>query len=399
MTLEEGGCMDSISEEERNALLVALNQRRSEIDERVLARVRAIRTEGVDFDLQYSDGLRLAILAAIDHSLEACGGERMRSAAVPDAVSAQARLAAHKRVPLQVVLRRYLAGHSILGDFVVEEATRQKTDPSVLRDILHRQAVAGDRALSALSSIYSEEVDGLRKNRPGNRRAEQVRRLLKGDLAADRFDLPYDLSRWHIGVAASSDSRTVQRLATAATSLNTAKLIVPAEGGMTWAWLGFREKPNPDALMSIFADPPGDGTSVAIGEAGLGLGGWRLTHEQACAALSVALRYDEAVTRYADVALVASAMGDELLAASLRSLYLDPLREGGAPLRDTLRAYLAANLNVTSTAAALGVSRNTVTKRLRGIEERVGSLEPRRITVLSVALQFATVLSASAPAS
>jgi DNA-binding PucR family transcriptional regulator len=38
-------------------------------------------------------------------------------------------------------------------------------------------------------------------------------------------------------------------------------------------------------------------------------------------------------------------------------------------LRHTLRAYFAAERNVSSAAAALGVTRQTVTNRLRVIEE------------------------------
>ncbi len=41
-------------------------------------------------------------------------------------------------------------------------------------------------------------------------------------------------------------------------------------------------------------------------------------------------------------------------------------------LRQTLRAYFAAERNASSTAAALGVSRQTVINRLRVVEERLG---------------------------
>jgi DNA-binding PucR family transcriptional regulator len=79
--------------------------------------------------------------------------------------------------------------------------------------------------------------------------------------------------------------------------------------------------------------------------------------------------------RYSDVALLASALQDEVLASSLQRLYLDPLayeRDGGATLRHTLRAYFLACRQVSSTAAVLGVSRQTVAVRLRTIEERIG---------------------------
>ncbi len=84
-------------------------------------------------------------------------------------------------------------------------------------------------------------------------------------------------------------------------------------------------------------------------------------------------------------------MKDELLAGTLRGVYLAPLddaRNGGQVLRETLRAYLGAQRSVTSTAAALGVARKTVESRLRTVEERLGrSLRPCPVE-LEVALQL-----------
>jgi ActR/RegA family two-component response regulator len=83
----------------------------------------------------------------------------------------------------------------------------------------------------------------------------------------------------------------------------------------------------------------------------------------------------EAVVRYADVALLAAIAGDDLIATSLRQLYLTPLeraRDGGKVARETLRAYFEAERNVSSTAAALGVDRRTVRNRLGVIEDLLG---------------------------
>jgi DNA-binding PucR family transcriptional regulator len=57
----------------------------------------------------------------------------------------------------------------------------------------------------------------------------------------------------------------------------------------------------------------------------------------------------------------------------LRRLYLEPLGEcGDLVAKETLEAYFAANCNVSSAAAALGVSRNTVHSRLAAIEDSIG---------------------------
>jgi DNA-binding PucR family transcriptional regulator len=66
---------------------------------------------------------------------------------------------------------------------------------------------------------------------------------------------------------------------------------------------------------------------------------------------------------------------DDLAAISLRRLLLEPFgdqRGGGTMLRETLRAYFAAERNISSAAVTLGISRNTVANRLREAEARVG---------------------------
>lgn len=59
-------------------------------------------------------------------------------------------------------------------------------------------------------------------------------------------------------------------------------------------------------------------------------------------------------------------------------------------LRETLKAYLATGLNVSSTAAALGVNRRTVTRRLRSVEESLGRPLETCVADLEVALRLGT---------
>jgi DNA-binding PucR family transcriptional regulator len=76
------------------------------------------------------------------------------------------------------------------------------------------------------------------------------------------------------------------------------------------------------------------------------------------------------------VILLAAVLRDEPLAESLRETYLTPLDEHGDSglLRETLRAYFAAGFNAATAAAALGVDRHTVQRRLRKVEEALGRL-------------------------
>jgi DNA-binding PucR family transcriptional regulator len=134
-----------------------------------------------------------------------------------------------------------------------------------------------------------------------------------------------------------------------------------------------------------------DGVFVTVGEPGEGLAGWRLSHRQAKAAMPIAERRGQAVLSYADVAVLASIARDDLLAASLRQLYLAPLetaRDGGKVARETLRAYFTAERNISSTAAALGVDRRTVSNRIRAIEELLGRTLKSSATDLETALRL-----------
>ena len=114
---------------------------------------------------------------------------------------------------------------------------------------------------------------------------------------------------------------------------------------------------------------------MTVGEPAEGLAGWRLSHRQAKAALPIAERARRAGRPLRGRRPLASVLRDDLVAASLRQLYLEPLeatRDGGSVARETLRAYFAAERNVSSTAAALGVDRRTVTNRIRAIEDLFG---------------------------
>ena len=71
-------------------------------------------------------------------------------------------------------------------------------------------------------------------------------------------------------------------------------------------------------------------------------------------------------------------------------IYLAPLggEKDGAVARKTLRAYFAAGRNAATAAAALGVDRHTVERRLHSIETRLGRLLHTCHAELEVALRL-----------
>jgi PucR C-terminal helix-turn-helix domain/GGDEF-like domain len=371
-------------------LFAAIAARRAEIGDAVLARVQAIGGRRQAADPEYLEGLRLAVDVAIDHTIEASrrGGEW--PLAIPDEVLGQARLAARRRVPLETVLRRYLAGHSVLADYMAEEAARLQMSPSELRYVLRSSAAETDRMLAEICSAYDSALNTPRFPSGEQRRAQWVRRLLAGELL-DLSGLEYDLDRFHVGIVIRG-SGAEQAVADLVGTLGATRLWIVGDDELFWAWIGRHERPDVDRIRASLVASTGPDLRVGIGEASPAGSGWRLTHQQARAALSVADRSETQVARYADVALLASAMKDELLTTSLQALYLDPLEEDradGKVLQDTLHAYLDADRSTTSAAAALGVTRNTVTNRIRAVEARIGHLRPTLIGDIALALRLA----------
>jgi PucR C-terminal helix-turn-helix domain/GGDEF-like domain len=366
-----------------------MQARRPEMAQAILARVYGVSDTSRVADPEYVEGLRAAVSAALDYGLAGIGRGVEGAPAIPVALLAQARMAARTEISLDTVLRRYFAGYAVLGDFLLEEAAQgDLMRGAALKSLLRTQAALLDRLVAAVSSEYVREAES-RLRSSEERRAERVRRLLAGELL-DASELDYDLSAHHIGLIAAGKGAE-EAIHDIASSFDRRLLLVRHSEETIWAWLGGRRRLDPSELDRLSARAWPAQVRLAIGEASRGLPGWRLTHQQALAALPVAVRGPKSLVRYADVALQASMLRDDLLTASLHQLYLVPLsgeRDGGADLRETLRAYLAAERNVSSTAAALGVSRRTVGNRLRAVEDRIGRPLGTVLTDIEAALRL-----------
>ena len=358
----------------RLILRARLESRRGEIEAAAFARIAAIADPGEVSDPAYAEGLRRSVPAAIEFGLEAIEAGVGREPPIPVELLAQARLAARNGIALDIVLRRYFAGYSLLGYFLVEEAGRDsQADDSVPGRLIAAQATHLDRLLAAVGEEHRREAA---ERPPGaeQRRAELVRALLGGE-PLDASPLGYELDAHHLAIVGSGAGAGEAIRGLVAPLDRRLLLVDPAEETF-WAWLGGRlalERSQVDELTSSLGEGAPAGAAFALGEPADGPEGWRLSHRQAAAALPVAERGSKPVARYRDVALLAAALQDDLLATSLRRLYLEPLgsdRVGNA-LRETLRAYFEAGRNSASAAAALGITRQTVNNRLRSIERRL----------------------------
>lgn len=370
-------------------LTARLRERLLELQAVIATRVYAISDPHDVGDPAYLQGLDAALAAAIDYRIAVLEAGERQAPAVPSILLAQARLEARDGVPLGTVLRRYFAGNALFGDFLVEEAERAEVPNSVLRRLLNAQATLSDRLLAAVSAEHAREAE----NRPASaaeRRRECVKSLLAGELV-DHSELGYDLDARHLALMLRGDEAE-ELMRGLATTLDRRLLAVRREEEPIWScWLGGRAPLAAEEVLRALADVAPDRVVVTIGEPGEGLAGWRFSHLQAKAALPIAERRGQPVLRYADVALLASIARDDLIATSLRQLYLAPLegmRDGGGIARETLRAYFKAERNISSTAATLGVDRRTVRNRIRGIEALLGRSLKDSAADLEIALRL-----------
>jgi hypothetical protein len=378
------------SEEARSLLAARLRERLPELQGAIATRVYAISDPRSVADPAYLQDLNSALAAAIDHRLTVLEVGERRAPAVPLVLSAQARLDARDGISLDTVLRRYFAGNAVFGDFLVEEAERAEVSSAALRRLLAAQATIADRLIAAVSSEHAREAKS-RPTSPAERRRECVKSLLAGELV-DHSDLGYDLDGHHLALMAKGPG-VEELMRTLAKKLDRRLLAVGREEEPVWAcWLGGQRPLAAEEAVAAAAALKPRGVFVTVGEPSEALAGWRFSHQQAKAALPIAERSGQPVVRYADVAVLAALDRDELVAKSLRQLYLAPLeamRDGGKLARETLRAYFEAERNISSTAAALGVDRRTVRNRLRAIEAQLGRPLTGSLAELEIALRLA----------
>lgn len=385
----------------RRELVERLRMRRDEVERAVATRVYSISMPAETTDPDYVEGLRASLTDAVDYAFDAIEVGESRASAPSPRLLGQARMAARHGIGLDTVLRRYVAGYVLLIDFVFEEiAGSPQLAESAVSELLFGQAAVFDRLIEAVSEEYGRESLRLRRSRR-QRLGDRVRRLLAGE-SIDASDFGYDVDGFHIGLvlAGTSAGDAVKAL-----SSETGCRLLSIEGdeGRVWAWLGssspFAQTATADIMELARRDLPFEVT-VALGEAGHGLHGWRLSHRQAVAVLPAARKLGSHVVRYADAGLLTTIERDEVLSHSLRELYVDRLegeRNSGKALRETLRVYLSHGRNVTATAAALAVNRETVRNRLRAAEAKLGRSLDSCAVELDIALRLAETSGSKSP--
>ncbi|HEY2334454.1 MAG TPA: helix-turn-helix domain-containing protein [Solirubrobacterales bacterium] len=358
----------------RDDLVDRLRTRSTEIEDTIFNGVRALANPAESEDPEYRAGLRATVAEAVDYALLSIERGDDWTGTIPAAAATQARRAARNGVGLDTVLRRYAAGDRLIGEFIMDEAGG-RFPSEALRHVLRTQGPHVDRLMASVAAEYMAEMELMRRS-PSQRVTEKVQRLLTGDAPLDAEGLDYEFDAWHLGLVVTGVSADAAARALAA-ALGRQPLVVARGRDSAWAWLGGRQPLRAVEVEPYLASGTLGDVSLAVGEPHQGIDGWRLTHHEAQAAQQVALHRPLPLTQARAVVLLAAVLRDEPLAESLRETYLTPLDEhgdSGLVLRETLRAYFAAGFNAATAAAALGVDRHTVQRRLRKVEEALGRL-------------------------
>lgn len=354
----------------RGDLLRRLRAREGEMADAIFARVSSMFMAARGEDAEYEAGLRDTVAAVVDLSLTEMEDPAELSAPIPSTAIAQAHRAARRNVSVETMLLRYIAGHRVLGGFVLDEAHRSglASNGPALRHLRTTQEALLERLMTRIADEYRQERERIERSRE-QCHAELVQKLLAGE-RPDIAGLEYALDdAWHLGVIANGvgGRRVVRGLAD---DLGRQLLCVSAGEDSVWAWVGGRQELEMARVERALPATRTAGVTLVLGEPRRGVSGWRLTHREAQAALLVAQRKPDPTVRFADHALLALVLQNESLVRSLAGIYLPAL--GNTVGRETVRAYFSAGCNAATAAAKLAIDRHTVERRLRAIEGNLG---------------------------
>jgi PucR C-terminal helix-turn-helix domain/GGDEF-like domain len=375
-------------------LVDPLRARHAEIARAIYDRIREVVPDTVaGRDPSYQAGLLAAVDAVLSYSLDVIEHGPGWSGPIPDEAAEQARRSARAGVALGVVLRRYVAGHGLLGEFVAEETVRLGLASDAVQHISSTHDALLGYLTAVVEDVHNQERQQMVRS-PEQRRVDLVRRHLDGEAVSeiDLAGLGYQFDAWHVGVIAVGPSArdVLERLKV------DRQLLLVADGERTvWAWLGGQRRFTHAEMDRLLLDNEIAGGALAAGEPTRGLEGWRQTHRQAQHALRVALLAPQTrAARYADAALLIPWIEDPERGRALVELYLSSLaghKDGGAVLRQTLRIYFECR---TASAAArkLRIDRRTLAHRLTTIETAVGYKPDNRKAELEVALRLHDML-------
>lgn len=311
-------------------------------------------------------------------------------------------------IPLDEVLRNVHSGEEFLTAALLDEIDKLESVPgglTTVKEMMRDVSTCWSIFARHISVVYQREHEEWLQSREGAR-GEVVRRILdqrRVDAVEASAAMGYELDQAHVAMTLSLPEAEVES-ARAFDFAGTAERIAAAAGtahplivrrGPSYAdvWLGSPRTDPAGAIAKTGSWP--SALRVAIGERGHGEDGFRLSYLQARAAhrLSRLARTAETVTAYADVELASLLVADLDRARSFVRKTLGPLGVASTralELRRTLAQFIDNRGSVAVTAQAMFTHRNTVTYRLRQIDELLGP--DRDTTIMRCALELADLL-------
>ena len=320
-----------------------------------------------------------------------------------------ARTLARRGFDLPVLLSAYRIGQRATWDFITDPLRSEVTDPDLRSSVLLRVWTHAtqwiDTVIEALIPMFTDEREQWRRGRLA-RRTEITKAILakhKVNIDSAATTLAYPLGQHHTAFTLRVDDEVpdfeVQRLLElAAASVSKGlgggqPLMISSGARSAWCWTA---QPSSAVADGATLELP-QSVRATVGTCHPGVSGFRLTHIEAVAALAVAERHLQPVTRYADVELACLAAG--ILCGDARTAFVrrelgglvDP-DNAARRLRETLRVYLKQGGDAAATGELLKLHPNTVRYRVRQAEQRLGHGIAQRRVQLELALELVAVL-------
>lgn len=415
--MADDGAADAAIDEVFATAATELLERADEYGERVSARVHG-EIDEFPFPAAVTPQTRAAVRSTLLSFLEMVRSPKRSGAthAPPEAVG-YARAFVHRRVPVRILLRTYVLGYGELWRAWTGAIRSRGLTPELELRAFEASAEVMFRFMDGLTTEIVEvfEAEQARWSRSMTAiRAELVESILAErpvDVADAERTLVYRLGDAHVGVAISTfeDAESIhqdrldqtwQQLAQHAGAGRS--LFVYAGRRVMWGWFGGsleRMRALVDAVEGWEIPVPGVG--VAVGEAAEGLAGFRDSHVQALHARRVAGlggRSPRRVARFKKLAVPALTSIDPSLSAFFVRHQLGALADdsdSAARLRATLETFFEEGESATATGRRLGIHANTVSYRMRQIEQIVGyPVETQRLE-LQLALRLIRYVGAA----
>ncbi|KMO83748.1 PucR family transcriptional regulator [Mycolicibacterium chlorophenolicum] len=314
---------------------------------------------------------------------------------------------AHRGKALEEIILNIHAGQEFMAQeliLAIENVVPEDERITLIREATRDLFLSWSRFSHYVTTQYALERERWISSLEGAR-ADVVRRLLTGQhngSATEMSRLAYALDQPHTALvlwlegldhdtARMFDFATLAKELALACGSSVAPLVVADRLGGAEVWIGSCGRNGLAALRDNPSLPAH--LRIAAGSAAPGLEGFRLSHTQAQAARRVArfAEDSEPIIEYRDVELVSLLTADLDRARAFVHSVIGPLCGNDSKsiaLRKTLAAWIDASRSTTSTAEALFTHRNTVSYRLRQVDELLGTGR-RDATRIRCALEIA----------